>query len=198
MHKIRQYQGETLINWIDRAYQTCVRDNPLVPEAELERLTSWIFTEGLLNGKIAKEWRRQTYVGSCCYCGQGIRLEVEIPRNQRWQWWWSVEYHSNSGCEGDQRNGSSNRDWGSNLVPQNSLPSSAFASFCAAKYAVGNRTSGQGTGSDNWWPAFPVKSLGDLQPVCSRKTLQPRLCELKEFCRGRRVRNSRKLTELLY
>ena len=63
MHKIRQPQGETLMNGADRAYQTCVRDNPLAPEAELDRLASWIFIEELLDGEITKELRRQTYGG---------------------------------------------------------------------------------------------------------------------------------------
>ena len=82
--------------------------------------------------------------------------------------------------------------------PVTSLPFSGFASFWAVKDAVGKRASNQGTGSDNRRTTVPVKSSGNMQPMRPGRTLQLRLWEIKEFCRDRRVRNSRKLTELLY
>ena len=88
MHNIRQRQGEALRNWAVRAYQTCVRDNPLAPEAELDILASWIFTEGLLHGEITKELRRQTYVGLAVTVGKALDLGLNIPAtnddNGRW------------------------------------------------------------------------------------------------------------------
>ena len=71
---------ETLMNWADRAYQTCVRDNALAPEAELERLTNWIFTEGLLDGEITKVLRRQTYVSLAVTAGRALDLRLNIPQ----------------------------------------------------------------------------------------------------------------------
>ena len=69
------------MNWKDRAYQTCVCYNPLAPEAELERLANCIFTGGLLDGEIAKELRRQTYVRLAVNVGKAIDLSLNIPAN---------------------------------------------------------------------------------------------------------------------
>ena len=79
MHNIKQRQGETLMNWADRVYQTCVRDNPLAPEAELDRLAGWIFTEGLLDWEITKELRWQTYVGLAVTVGKTLDFRLNIP-----------------------------------------------------------------------------------------------------------------------
>ena len=81
MHNIRQHQGETLMNWADKAYQTCVRDNPLASEAKLERLANWIFTEGLLDGEITKLLRRrqQIQVGLVVTVGKALDLRLNIP-----------------------------------------------------------------------------------------------------------------------
>ena len=79
MHNIRQLQGKTLMNWADRVYQTCVRDNPLAPEAELDRLASWNFTEGLLDWEITKEVRRKTYKGLAVTMGKALDLRLNIP-----------------------------------------------------------------------------------------------------------------------
>ena len=67
------------MNWADREYQTCVCDNPLTPEAVLERLANRIFTGGLLDEEITKELRRQTYVGLAVTVGKAIELRLNIP-----------------------------------------------------------------------------------------------------------------------
>ena len=79
MHNIGQRQGEILMNWADRAYQTCVRDNPLCAEAELDRSASRIFTEGLLDGETTKKLRRQKYVGLAVTVGKALDLRLNIP-----------------------------------------------------------------------------------------------------------------------
>ena len=79
MHSIRQHQGETLMNWVDRAYQSCVRDKHLAPEAELKRFANWISTEKLLDGEITKELRRQTYVGLAVTVGKALDFKLNIP-----------------------------------------------------------------------------------------------------------------------
>ena len=78
MLNIRQHQGETLMNWAERAHPTCVRDNPLVPQAKLKRLANWIFTGGLLYREITKELRRQTYVGLAVTVGKVLYLRLNI------------------------------------------------------------------------------------------------------------------------
>ena len=65
------------MKWADRAYQTCVRDNPLAPEAELERLADWILT-GLLDGEITKELRRGIW-GLAVTVGKALELRLIIP-----------------------------------------------------------------------------------------------------------------------
>ena len=79
MHNIRQYLGETVMNWAYRAYQTFVRENTLSPESELDRLANWISTEGLLHGEISKELRQQTYVGLAVIVGKALDLRLNIP-----------------------------------------------------------------------------------------------------------------------
>ena len=49
------------MNWADRANQTCVRDNPLVP---------W---------EITKQLRRQKYVGLAVIVGKALDLRMNIP-----------------------------------------------------------------------------------------------------------------------
>ena len=71
------------MNWADRAYHTCVRDDPLAPEAELDRLAYWIFAEELLDGEITKELRRQTYGGlAVTVCKElDLRLNITATNN---------------------------------------------------------------------------------------------------------------------
>ena len=79
LHAHQAVSGKTLMNWADRAYQNCVRDNPLAPEVELDRLANWIFTETLLDGEITKELRRQTYVGLAVTVGKALDLRLNVP-----------------------------------------------------------------------------------------------------------------------
>ena len=109
------------MNWADRAYRTCVRDNPLAQEAELEKLANWIFTEGLLDGDITQDLRRQTYVGPAV-----------------------MEYHSKSGCAGDQINSNKNRDGEVPLNPE--FHFHPLDLLLSGQDAVINRASDQGTG----------------------------------------------------
>ena len=78
MHNTRQHQGETLMNWADRAHQTCVCDNPLAQEAEGVRLANRIFTEGLLDEEITKELIQQTYVGLAVTVSKALDLMLNI------------------------------------------------------------------------------------------------------------------------
>ena len=197
MQNIRQHQGETLMNWEDRAYQTCVRENPFAPEADLDRLASWIFSEGLLDGEITKEWRRQTYVGLAVTVGKALDLRLNIPatkddNDDRWSTTATVGVRATRGMATPTEMEEVH------MNPEFHFHFLDLLFFWTAKDAVGNQAPDQGIGGDNRWPAVPVKSSGNLQPIWPGRTLQPSLCEINEFCRDLGVRNSRKLTELLY